>query len=128
MNPLQTLPAWGALLIGILVLASAVLALVGSLGLLRLSNFYRRVHAPTLTTTLGLYLMLAGAMLFYYLSQGHLAVHLILIGASIVVTAPITLMLLVRAALARDHMEGAAGVPPVMPVADETDNSDKGGG
>lgn len=122
MNTLQTLPTWGALVVGVLVLASAVLALIGSLGLVRLSNFYRRVHAPTLITTLGLYLMLVGTMLFFYLSQGHLAIHIILIGASIVVTAPITLMLLVRAALARDRMEGAVGVPPVRSEGEESEN------
>lgn len=112
MNPLQTLPEWAALLIGALVFCGALLACIGSVGLLRLRNFYRRVHAPTLGTTLGLYLMLAAAILFFSLQQGRPVLHLILIGACVTVTTPITLMLLVRAALARDHKEGAAGVPP----------------
>jgi len=34
------------------LLAGAALALIGSLGLLRLRGFYERVHAPTLGTTL----------------------------------------------------------------------------
>ncbi|HLQ86728.1 MAG TPA: monovalent cation/H(+) antiporter subunit G [Salinisphaeraceae bacterium] len=114
MNSLQALPAWAALLVGALVLCGAVLACIGSAGLLRLRNFYRRVHAPTLGTTLGLYLMLVAAILFFSLQQGRPVLHLILIGACVTVTTPITLMLLVRAALSRDRKDGVAGVPPGM--------------
>ena len=47
------LPAWAALLTALFVIAGASLTLIGSLGLLRLGNFFQRVHAPTLGTTLG---------------------------------------------------------------------------
>ncbi|MGH8696530.1 MAG: monovalent cation/H(+) antiporter subunit G, partial [Burkholderiales bacterium] len=47
------LPALTAALTALLVLAGAALALIGSLGLLRLKTFYDRVHAPTMGTTLG---------------------------------------------------------------------------
>jgi len=114
MTALADLPGWAALLVGVLVLAGALLACIGSLGLLSLRNFYQRVHAPTLATTLGLYLVLAGAIVFHSMVQGRPVLHVLLIGACITVTTPITLMLLVRAALARDRQEGVAGVPPVV--------------
>lgn len=120
MSSLHALPEWAALLVGVLVLGGALLACIGSAGLLRLRNFYRRVHAPTLGTTLGLYLLLAAAVLFFSLQQGRLVLHLFLIGACIIVTTPITLMLLVRAALARDRKEGVAGVPQGMAAAAES--------
>ncbi|MDN5863384.1 MAG: monovalent cation/H(+) antiporter subunit G [Salinisphaera sp.] len=111
MNALAELPDWAALLVGVLVLAGALLACIGSLGLLRLRDFYQRVHAPTLGTTLGLYLVLAGAIIFHSLDQGQLTLQIVLVGVCIIATTPITLMLLVRAALARDRQEGAVGVP-----------------
>lgn len=112
MNALAALPPWAALAIGALVLAGALLACIGCVGLLRLDNFYERVHAPTLGTTLGMALVVAGAIVYFSLQQGRPAVHLILLAAGVSVTTPIGLMLLVRAALARDRLERAAGVTP----------------
>lgn len=112
MNPLQALPPWAALLVGATLLAGALLTLIGCMGLLRFDTFYRRVHAPTLGTTLGVYLILAGAIVFFSLEQGHPAVEVIVVGAFISVTTPIGLMLLVRAALARDRLDGEIGTPP----------------
>lgn len=120
MSSLHDLPAWAALLVGTLVFGGAMLACIGSAGLLRLRNFYRRAHAPTLGTTLGLYLILAAAILFFSLQQGRPVLHLVLIGACVIVTTPITLMLLVRAALARDRQEGVVGVPPAVSMDQDT--------
>lgn len=103
MNALLALPSWAALAVAMLTLAGAVLAFVGSLGLLRLRQFYQRVHAPTLATTLGLYLLLVATFLFFLIHSQHAVVHVLIIGACTTVTTPITLMLLVRAALARER-------------------------
>ncbi len=119
MNFLDSLPPWAAALVGALALASAVLVLVGALGLLRLGSFYKRVHAPTLGTTFGTYLMLAATLAFFHFGPGLAVPHVLLIGACVVVTAPISLMLLVRAALARDRKEGVAGVEPVVAPTDQ---------
>ncbi len=119
MNALAALPGWAALLVAVLVLAGALLAFIGALGLLRLKNFYSRMHAPTLGTTLGLFLMVAATVLYFSLARGSLALHAVLIGIFVTVTTPITMMLLARAALERDRTEGATHVPPALP--DEMD-------
>ena len=113
MNAFAAMPAWVALLVGALVFAGALLACIGSAGLLRLATFYRRVHAPTLGTTLGMYLLLAGTIVFFWAGEGRPALHVILIGVCVTVTTPISLMLLARAALERDRRKGMAGVPAV---------------
>lgn len=115
MNTLAAMPAWVALVIGVLVFAGALLACIGSVGLLRLTTFYRRVHAPTLGTTLGMYLVLAGTIVFFWVGEGRPALHVILIGVCVTVTTPISLMLLARAALERDRRNGTAGVPVANP-------------
>src|SRR5574337_544586 len=115
MNALAAVPSWLALVIGVLILAGALLACIGSAGLLRLDTFYRRVHAPTLGTTLGMYLVLAGTIVFFWAGEGRPALHVILIGVCVTVTTPISLLLLARAALERDRRDGAAGVPAADP-------------
>ena len=105
------LPAWAALPVGLLLLAGAGLTFTGSLGLLRLGNFYQRVHAPTLGTTLGIGCILAAWTLFFSVLEERLVLHGILIAVLTVVATPVTLMLLARAALYRDRREGSREVP-----------------
>ena len=100
------LPAWAAIVTALLVLAGASLALIGSIGLLRLKSFYERVHPPTMGTTLGTGLVLIGSMVFFTVLESRLVVHEILIGVFMTFTTPVTYMLLVRAAMHRDRAEG----------------------
>lgn len=100
---------WAA---GILVVLGALLALAGSLGLLRLKTFYERVHPPTMGTTLGTGLILIGSMLYFTGLEERPVLHEILIGVFMTLSTPVTYMLLVRAALHRDRVEGRDPLPP----------------
>lgn len=97
MNALMELPAWAALLVSVFVLLGAGLAFVGSLGLLRLRNFYERVHAPTLGTTLGTGCVLIASMILFSVLQTRPVVHELLIAVFITLTSPVTSIMLVRA-------------------------------
>jgi multicomponent K+:H+ antiporter subunit G len=103
------LPAWAALMVAILVLSGAALALIGSLGLLRLRSFYDRVHAPTLGSTLGTVLIVLASIVCFSVLRSRLSVHEVLIGLFLTSTAPVAFMLLARAALYRDRVEGLVG-------------------
>lgn len=117
MTPVE-LPLWASLLTSALVLLGAGLALTGSLGLLRLRTFYERVHAPTLASTLGAGCILIGSMLYFSVLQSRAVLHELLILAFLFITTPITLLLLVRAALYRDRHGGDGAVPDVEPPRD----------
>jgi multicomponent K+:H+ antiporter subunit G len=112
------LPAWAALPTALLLLLGAGLTLTGSLGLLRLGSFYERVHAPTLGTTLGIGCVLIASMVFFTALQTRPVLHEVLIAVFMVVTTPVTLTLLARAALYRDRREGSEEVPPPVPPPD----------
>lgn len=112
MNAAGTLPAWAALLTALFLLVGSAVTLIGSLGLLRFSSFYARVHAPTLGTTLGMGSILVGSALYFSVIETRPVVHEILIAGFVTLTTPVTLMLLVRAALYRDRTEGRKDVPP----------------
>ena len=102
----EDLPIWAALLVALLLLLGTGLCLTGSLGLLRLGNFYERVHAPTLGATLGAGCVLFASMIFFSVLQTRPIVHEVLIAVFVTVTTPVTLMVLVRAAVHRDRSEG----------------------
>jgi multicomponent K+:H+ antiporter subunit G len=102
-----------AVLIAVCLLGGALMALVGALGLLRLRTFYQRVHAPTLGSSMGLLLIMTSSILYFSVSRSGLVFHEILIAVFLTLTTPISLMLIVRAALARDRLVGSADVPNV---------------
>lgn len=103
------MPAWAALLVAFLLLAGAGLTLIGSVGLLRLKNFYQRVHAPTLGTTLGAGGVLLASIVFFSILQTRPVLHEILLTVFVTVTTPVSLMLLVRAARSRERNDAGEG-------------------
>jgi multicomponent K+:H+ antiporter subunit G len=107
------LPLWAALLASFLVLSGASFTLIGAIGLVRLKLFYDRVHAPTLGATLGAALILIASMLSFSVMQSRLVAHEIVLGVFMLLTTPVTFILLVRAALYRDRAESSQAVPPM---------------
>lgn len=116
MSHAANVPALAAVIVAILVVLGALVAFVGSLGLLRLDTFYDRVHAPTMGTTLGIGLTLLASMLLFSALESRIVLHELAIAAFVTVTTPVTFMLLVRAASRRDGAaeedgSGDAAVP-----------------
>ncbi len=115
--PLETLapllPLWAELTVAALVLMGALVALLGSFGLLRLRSFFERVHAPAIIATLGCWCVMYGALLYFSFRGQGLAVHLLLIAVFIAVTVPITTIFLMRASLFRARQMGK-DVPPSL--------------
>jgi multicomponent K+:H+ antiporter subunit G len=95
------LPAWAAIPAGILLILGGLLVVIGSLGLLRLPDFYSRMHPPTMGTTLGTGCVLAASMLVSSALLGRPVIHELLITLFVAITAPVTAMLLMRAAVSR---------------------------
>lgn len=113
MTEMAVLPLWASIVVAGLLLLGASLAFIGSVGLLSFRSFYKRVHAPTLGTTLGAFFVLAGSITYFSVTQSRPVLHELLIGIFLSLTTPITLMLLVRAALYRDREEGSTEVPVI---------------
>lgn len=108
---MDALSPWVAVPVALLLCVGGALTAIGALGLLRLHNFYSRVHAPTLGTTLGLGCILLASLVSSSALAQRLVLHELLIGVFIVVTAPVTTMVLLRAALAEDRRKGRLPVP-----------------
>lgn len=108
MNSTAEMSVLPAVLTSVLLVSGATIALVGSLGLLRLHSFYQRVHAPTLGTTLGMTFIAVASMIYFSALGTRPVIHEVLLVVFLTVTTPISLMVLVRAALLRDESENKA--------------------
>jgi multicomponent K+:H+ antiporter subunit G len=82
------------------LVAGAFFALVGAIGLVRLPDTLMRFHAPTKATTLGVGGVLAASLL-YFAGSGRLVVHELLVALFLFLTAPVSALMLARAALQR---------------------------
>ena len=105
-------PLFSGMLTAILLIGGAAITLTGSLGLLRLETFYQRVHAPTLGTTLGTACVTLASIIYFSTLGSRLVMHELLIVVFVTVTTPISLMVLVRAAVFRDQSENEGTSPP----------------
>ncbi|HSJ48051.1 MAG TPA: Na+/H+ antiporter subunit G [Gammaproteobacteria bacterium] len=86
-------------LVALFLLIGAIFALVGSIGLAKLPDFFMRLHGPTKATTLGVGGMIVGSVL-YFSTRGHgLSLHELLITLFLFITAPVSAHMLAKAAL-----------------------------
>ena len=89
-------------LLSFLVLFGAALTFIGSLGLVRLRDFYTRLHGPTKATTLGVGSILIASAVFFSTRGTGISLHEILVTLFLFITAPVSAHLLAKAAL---HLE-----------------------
>jgi multicomponent K+:H+ antiporter subunit G len=85
-----------ALITAVILLGSFFL-FVGSLGLARLPDLMRRLHAPTKATTLGIGSLLIASMLFFWIVEGTPSAHELLITLFLFLTAPVTAQMIAKA-------------------------------
>ena len=85
--------------LSLLILIGAGFTFIGSLGLLRLRDFYCRLHAPTKATTLGVGSLLIASVVFFSHQDEGLSLHEVLVTLFLFITAPVSAHLMAKAAL-----------------------------
>lgn len=113
MNAGLTLAPLSEIVVALLLLASAVVVLIAALGLCRLPDFFSRMHAPALASTLAAWVVTFASILHFSTRGGGLALHVWLIIIVLSITAPVTTMVLARAALFRRRQAGDPLPPPL---------------
>lgn len=98
-----------------LLAAGSFFILVGSFGLLKLSEFYKRLHAPTKASTLGVGCVLAASIGYHAIGGTDPQPRELLITAFLFITAPIGAHLMAKAALAL-HMAQRPPLPDCGPI------------
>ena len=104
MTPLLDVVSW------LFIVAGGFFCVVGALGLLRMPDFFTRMHAASVTDTLGAGLLLVGLMLQAGLTL--VTVKLGFLAALILFTSPTATHALAKAAMVR-------GLQPLLAQGDE---------
>jgi len=110
------MPLWVEAVVAALLLVSAVVVLASAVGLVRLPDFFSRMHVPALAATLGVWCVTGAAVLYFSVLDGGLAARYWLVAVFMAVTVPVTTVLLTRAALFRLRAHRTPGIPPPLRV------------
>ncbi|PAT38138.1 monovalent cation/H(+) antiporter subunit G [Vandammella animalimorsus] len=130
------LPLWAEILVAFFALCGGLVGLLGASGVLRLPTFFARVHAPALITTAGIWCLMLATITYFSVQSGRPALNVLLLGLFIAITAPVTTIFLMRAALFRSRQSGEdvprsvnmlqLAVPKLAPEKDDDDHDDHG--
>ena len=100
------MPPLADILVAVLLVSSGVLVLVAALGLWRLPDFFLRMHAPALASTLGAWIVTLASIVHFSTRGAGLSLHVWLIIIVLSISAPVTTIVLARAALFRRRQAG----------------------
>ena len=110
----NTLPLWIEIIVAILLLASAVLTLGASWGLVRMRTFVQRMHPPALAYVGASWCVTFASIVYFSAQNEGPQLHVWLIIILLSITVPITTVLLARAALFRGRRLNDATLPPAL--------------
>jgi multicomponent K+:H+ antiporter subunit G len=100
------LSLWIEIPVALLLLASSLFALLGALGLLRLKDFFQRMHPPALASTLGAWCAALASIVYFSALKYTAQPHAWLIPILLAISVPVTTLLLARTALFRQRAAG----------------------
>ncbi|CCQ12517.1 Na(+) H(+) antiporter subunit G [Pseudoalteromonas luteoviolacea B = ATCC 29581] len=87
------------IIISILLLVGGSFVLIGSIGLVKMPDFFMRLHGPTKATTLGMACLLTAAMVFFSVRVDGISAKEVLISIFLILTAPISGYMLIKSAI-----------------------------
>ncbi|AZD47926.1 multisubunit potassium/proton antiporter, PhaG subunit [Pseudomonas chlororaphis] len=106
MNAVNELSWWIEIPVAILLVLSSAFALIGAIGMLRMKDYFQRMHPPALASTLGAWCVALASILYFSGMKSAPVLHAWLIPILLSITVPVTTLLLARAALFRKRMAG----------------------
>lgn len=90
---------WLELLITILMLIGAFFTLMGSFTLVRLPDFFMRLHGPAKATSLGVGSMAVASAVYFSNATPGISLHELTLAVFLFITAPLSAHLLAKATL-----------------------------
>lgn len=87
------------IVIMVFMIVASFFLLVAAIGLVRLPDYYMRLHAATKGMTVGIGCMLIASAIFFSIQRNEFEVQQVLITLFLFMTAPITVHLMAKAAL-----------------------------
>ena len=109
LSPFIIIPA------SILMVASGLIVLAASIGIVRVNNFLSRVHIQAIIYSTALWCLLLASLLLTFSLKDRTFLHEIVIGLFIFITSPVSTILLVRSFVLREER---SHLPPDTPGQD----------
>ncbi|WP_097303038.1 Na+/H+ antiporter subunit G [Pseudomonas chlororaphis] len=106
MNAVSELSWWIEIPVAILLVLGSTFALIGAIGIVRMKDYFQRMHPPALASTLGAWCVALASILYFSGMKSAPVLHAWLIPILLSITVPVTTLLLARAALFRKRMAG----------------------
>jgi multicomponent K+:H+ antiporter subunit G len=106
-------PLWVEAVTAVLLVASGLFSLTGAVGLLRLQDFFQRMHPPTLAYTFGAWCVTLASIVYFSALDARPSLHVWVIIILLSITAPVTTILLARVGLFRRRRAGEDVPPPL---------------
>ena len=103
---------WIEAIVGLLVFASGILVFTSALGVWRLPDFFLRMHAPAIASSLAAWFVAFASIARFWADEGGFALRVLVITVLLSITVPLTAMLLSRAALFRRRSAGGRSRVP----------------
>ena len=104
MTETLVLPFWLELITAALLITGSLFALVGAVGLVRLKDYFQRMHPPALASTIGAWCVALASIMYFSWLKDAAVLHAWLIPVLLSITVPVTTLLLARAALFRKRV------------------------
>lgn len=104
---------WIEVLVALLVVIAGVFTLVGALGLVRLKDFFQRMHPPALASTLAAWAVTLASVVYFSALESRIVLHAWLLIIFLAITMPVTTILLARTGLFRMRQAGKDMPPPL---------------
>ena len=109
-----TLPLWAEWTLAVLLVISGISALLAAWGVLRLKDFFQRMHPPALGFTAASWSAALASAIYFSIVQEGLSLRSWIIVVVLSITVPITTVLLARAAMFRRRQQADSAMPPPL--------------
>ncbi|KPA87885.1 MULTISPECIES: Na+/H+ antiporter subunit G [Pseudomonas] len=103
---MNELSLWIEIPVAVLLVLASLFALCGAIGLLRMKDFFQRMHPPALASTIGAWCVALASILYFSALKSEPVMHAWLIPILLSITVPVTTLLLARTGLFRKRMAG----------------------
>ena len=84
------LSLWVEVPVAILLVLSSLFALIGATGLLRMKDYFQRMHPPALASTLGAWSVALASIIYFSALKSAPVLHAWLIPILLAITVPVT--------------------------------------
>ncbi len=113
---MNALSLWIEIPVALLLVLASLFTLCGAIGLLRMKDFFQRMHPPALASTIGAWCVALASILYFSGLKSEPVMHAWLIPILLSITVPVTTLLLARTGLFRKRQSSLASPADRQPA------------